>query len=88
MAGAHLKAVQELLGHTDIQTTMRYAHMAPSALSETVKLLDRNSTNNNLRQYDASTGQKFEKILENIASHNPRFSANLKEKQDPKAPSM
>jgi integrase len=84
MAGAHLKAVQELLGHTDIQTTMRYAHMAPSALSDTVKLLDRNRTNNNLRQYNASSGQKFEKILENIASHNPRLSANQKEKQDPK----
>lgn len=85
MAGAHLKAVQELLGHTDIQTTMRYAHMAPSALSDTVKLLDRGRVNHNLRQYNASNGRKFENILENIASHNPRLSANHKEKQGSKA---
>jgi integrase len=85
MAGAHLKAVQELLGHTDIQTTMRYAHMSPSTLSETVKLLDTGSANNNLRQYSASKGEKFAQILESIASHEPVFSSKVKQKQDPKA---
>lgn len=40
-AGASIKAVQELLGHSDIQTTMRYAHLAPSALQDTVALLDK-----------------------------------------------
>jgi len=39
--GASLKAVQDLLGHSDIRTTMRYSHLAPSALRETVALLDR-----------------------------------------------
>jgi len=39
-AGASLKAVQELLGHSDIRTTMRYSHLAPSTLIDTVKLLD------------------------------------------------
>jgi site-specific recombinase XerD len=34
MRGAPLKAVQELKGHEDIQTTMRYAHLAPSAHAE------------------------------------------------------
>ena len=29
LAGANLKEVQELLGHTDIQTTMRYVHVVP-----------------------------------------------------------
>lgn len=41
MAGVPLKAVQELLGHADIQMTMRYAHLSPSVHREAVALLDR-----------------------------------------------
>lgn len=37
--GVPLKAVQELLGHADIKTTMRYAHLAPSDLREAVSVL-------------------------------------------------
>jgi integrase len=40
MRGVPLKAVQELLGHTDIATTLRYAHLAPEVAREAVKLLD------------------------------------------------
>jgi len=40
MAGASLKAIQELLGHANIEMTMRYAHLAPSSLRQTVKLLE------------------------------------------------
>ncbi len=39
MAGASLKAIQELMGHADIQTTMRYTHLAPSSLRATIDLL-------------------------------------------------
>ena len=35
-----MKAVQELLGHTDIRMTMRYSHLSPDARREAVKLLD------------------------------------------------
>lgn len=38
--GVPLKAVQELLGHTDIRLTMRYAHLAPSATRAAVEVLD------------------------------------------------
>ena len=40
MRGASLKAVQELLGHSSIQMTMRYAHLAPEVVNETGRLLD------------------------------------------------
>lgn len=39
-AGVSLKAVQELLGHSTIAVTMRYAHVAPAAKVDAVALLD------------------------------------------------
>ncbi len=40
MRGAPLKAIQEMLGHSTIQMTMRYAHLAPEVAREAVELLD------------------------------------------------
>lgn len=40
--GVPLNAVQALLGHSTIATTMRYAHLAPSTLRAAVDLLDPN----------------------------------------------
>jgi integrase len=40
MKGAALKAVQELLGHSTIDMTMRYAHLSPGAQREAILLLD------------------------------------------------
>ena len=40
MKGVSLKAVQELLGHTTIQMTMRYAHLSPTVHREAVRALD------------------------------------------------
>jgi integrase len=49
MAGVNLVTVQHLLGHSTVLLTQRYAHLAPGAESEAVKLLSkgesiRNST--------------------------------------------
>lgn len=41
MAGAPIRAVQELLGHTDIRLTMRYSHLGADAKRDAVRLLDR-----------------------------------------------
>lgn len=38
--GVPLRAVQEILCHSDIKTTMRYAHLAPDYLKGTVNLLN------------------------------------------------
>jgi site-specific recombinase XerD len=39
-AGVHLMYVQQLLGHASIMTTMRYAHLAPSALRGAIDTLE------------------------------------------------
>ena len=40
MRGAPPRAIQELAGHKSIQTTMRYMHLSPRALTEAISLLD------------------------------------------------
>ncbi|HNV62257.1 MAG TPA: site-specific integrase [Candidatus Cloacimonas acidaminovorans] len=37
--GVSIKAVQELLGHSNIATTMRYSHLGPSTLREAIRTL-------------------------------------------------
>jgi integrase len=40
MRGAAMRSVQELVGHQDLTMTQRYSHLSPSALIETVRLLE------------------------------------------------
>lgn len=39
-AGVDLAAIRDLLGHQDFKMTLRYAHLAPSRLTEAVAVLD------------------------------------------------
>jgi len=41
-AGANLVAIQNLLGHSDIRTTMRYAHINGTVLREAINNLNKN----------------------------------------------
>ncbi len=40
MRGVPIRAVQELMGHSTVEMTMRYAHLSPDARREAVVLLD------------------------------------------------
>ncbi len=42
-AGVHPKTIQELMGHSSLDVTMRYMHLAPDNRAAAVKLLDRKS---------------------------------------------
>ena len=48
MRGAALKAVQELLGHSTIEMTMRYTHLSPDVRRDAVRLLDVDPPDNRL----------------------------------------
>lgn len=39
MAGVHLNTVRDLLGHSDIKMTLRYAHLAPGTKAAAVELI-------------------------------------------------
>ena len=43
-SGANLMAVQSLLGHSDIRTTMRYAHINGKLLKDAIDVLNENAT--------------------------------------------
>jgi len=40
MRGAAPKAIQELVGHSALTMTLRYMHLAPSALTQAIGLLN------------------------------------------------
>ena len=46
MKGVPLKVAQELLGHSTIEMTMRYAHLSPDVPKDAVKVLDRGRLGN------------------------------------------
>lgn len=67
-SGASMKAIQELLGHADIQTTLRYAHLSPSTLKDTVNLLEKKDENENFGQHVGNRQKKFAQIINSITS--------------------
>ncbi|TBR27514.1 MAG: site-specific integrase [Reyranella sp.] len=48
--GVDLRRVQIWMGHKSIQTTLRYAKLAPTSLFEAVSVLDQQSTNDNVKE--------------------------------------
>lgn len=62
MRGASIKAVQELLGHADIQMTMRYAHLSKGHLKEAVAMLNSLPTGKETVNFPIGAGK-----VENLA---------------------
>ncbi len=78
--GATLKAVQELLGHATINMTLRYAHLAPERLHETIKLLEPVAAERPKQNIWAPNGhleinrspEVLEKLLSQISFSSPK----------------
>lgn len=56
MAGVPMRHIAELMGHSEIQTTMRYAHMQPGHLADAVERLASGKTGG---QTDTATSTKL-----------------------------
>jgi integrase len=56
MRGAVPKAIQELAGHTTLAVTLRYMHLAPSALRDAIQLLDRPTWQNRAKTGEPAEG--------------------------------
>jgi len=80
--GVAIQAIKELLGHSDITTTMRYAHLSPSALRSAMNVLEpkevmRMNVGHNMATMDNSNVQ-IKTDLVPVTVNNP---ANIKQKQ-------
>ncbi len=78
MAGVDLLAVKEFLGHRDIQTTLRYSHLAPGHVKEAVNkgsLFSNRDLNRDLLKGDESENvEVFENVVrpEGVEPPTPR----------------
>ena len=85
--GIPLTIVSELLGHSDIRVTMRYAHLAPSQLHDSVRVLERaeqralEQNGQQMGSNDKSQAENFSlsKLLSPISSVNPNKNASNEE---------
>ena len=75
MRGAPLKAIQELMGHANIQTTMRYAHLAASSLREAVSLLeDKKEMSSDYGHYTVNTNPQPINVSSLFRTQNPELA--------------
>jgi integrase len=80
--GVAIQAIKELLGHSDITTTMRYAHLSPSALRSAMNVLEpkevvRINVGHNMATIDNSNIR----IKTDLVPVNVNIPANTKQKQ-------
>jgi hypothetical protein len=81
MSGAPLSAIQQLLGHSDIQTTMKYAHLSPSTLRSTIKLLE-NDNENSFGQHLGNAPVLKPEFQEILCAIDVNYNAYIKTKTE------
>lgn len=67
MEGVSMRAIQELLGHSTIVMTQRYAHLSPSALRDAIVILERRHEKAVTDNFGQPVGN-IEKLLEQIVT--------------------
>lgn len=80
--GAQLRAVQELLGHTSMQTTAIYLDVVPAHLKSTIALLDKSvsvSTNKNISK--KSTKRKHKRLSLSLSNERKGAPCGSKSKR-------
>ena len=76
--GASLKSVQDLLGHSTVNMTLRYAHLSPEVLRDTISLLEpseiaKRDSMSTWRQPEANRNPEvLEKLLSQISFSSPK----------------
>lgn len=82
-AGANLVAVQGLLGHSDIRTTMRYTHINDAVLREAINILDLkdNEESKNFSHNVVTTPKFAVKRRDILKSNSTDISAEESEKR-------
>ena len=91
MQGVYLPTVKKLMGHSDIQTTMIYAHLAPDHLSNAVEKLPLGniwSASSNLvdpvyyhSQQTLDVSASIPRVSQNLQADKQIFSACLPPEQ-------
>lgn len=62
LRGVPLTVVKELLGHSTITTTMRYSHVAPSALRSAIEIL--NPKNAAIADFGQPVGNQWQQAMQ------------------------
>lgn len=66
-SGADLIAIQGLLGHSDIRTTMRYSHITGATLRKAISILDRRNEETGNSCHNIVTMPSFEAKMKTLA---------------------